>query len=286
MNETELLFTEALDYSCLDLYLNRHLSLGKEKSSFIASVLKRRIDTEPLQYILGKTEFMGLEFRVGPDVFIPRPETEIVVETALNLVHSSKFRVQSVLDLGTGSGCIAISLAKFLPHLNITATDISERALEIARQNAIINNVKIKFLCGDLFDNHELRTTNYELIISNPPYIPTQDLATLQPEIKWEPRIALDGGRDGMDFYRRIIKEIPDFLEKDGFLVLEIGHGQLEPLRELFRKSGCLEIIEILKDYSGIDRVLVARKIPNPKSQIPNKSQISNPNVRNCMFGI
>jgi release factor glutamine methyltransferase len=281
MNEAELLFTEILDYDRLNLYQNRDLLLDKDQASLIASVLKRRVQGEPLPYILGKTEFMGLGFIVNQDVLIPRPETEILVETAINIVRSSESGVRSILDLGTGSGCIAVSLAKFLPNTTITATDISESAIEIAKQNAVINKVTIHFLHSDLFNNSELRTLNFELIVSNPPYVPTQDLAALQPEIGYEPKIALDGGKDGMDFYRRIMRGVLDHLEKEGFLVLEIGYGQLEGIRELFKKSGCLEIIKAVKDYNHIDRVIVARKIPNHKFQIPNKSQIQNPNDQN-----
>jgi release factor glutamine methyltransferase len=260
MNEAEWLFTEVLSCDRIHLRKNKSLLLGKDKASMIASVLKRRIRGEPLQYILGETEFMGLEFRVASHVLIPRPETEILVETALRIVHSSKFRVQSILDLGTGSGCIAISLAKYLPDTNITATDISESAIEIAKQNAIKNNVKINFLHSDLFNNDELRTADYELIVSNPPYVPTDELAGLQPEINYEPKIALDGGRDGMDFYRQIITRAPGCLKKEGFLILEIGYNQYEPVRGLFKKSGSLEITEVVKDYSGIDRVIVTKK--------------------------
>ncbi|MFH0826452.1 MAG: peptide chain release factor N(5)-glutamine methyltransferase [Candidatus Omnitrophota bacterium] len=264
MNEAELTFTQILDYSRSDLYQNRHSFLEKGQASLIASVLKRRIHGEPLPYILKKTEFMGLEFKVNRCVLIPRPETEILVETALKYVTTSPrhhvTRV-NILDVGTGSGCIAISLAKFLPDTDITATDISERAIEIARQNALIHNVEINFLCSDLFDNYELRTMNYELIISNPPYVRTQDLNSLQPEISYEPRIALDGGQDGMDFYRRIIKEAPNHLEKEGFLLLEIGYAQLEPIRMLFKKSGSLKIMDVVKDYNNIDRIIVARKM-------------------------
>jgi len=261
MNEAEFLFTEVLNCNRLSLFLNKESLLDKEKSTLIASVLKRRIKAEPIQYILGKTEFLGLEFKVNKDVFIPRPETEILVETAIKIVQSSEFIVHSILDLGTGSGCIAIALAKFLPNITITATDISEKAIEIAKQNSILNNVKINFLLSDLFNNYELRTKNYELIISNPPYIPTTEIANLQPEIRYEPAIALDGGRDGLDFYRRIVDLAPNYLNKCGFLIMEMGFNQRKSIENIFKKSGNFQIIEIVKDYNNIDRVIVARKI-------------------------
>jgi len=159
MNETELLFTEVLNCDRLFLYQHRSSCVDKAKSFLIASVLKRRIKGEPIQYILGKTEFMGLEFKVNRNVFIPRPETEILVEAALRIVSCVMCHVScvNILDLGTGSGCIAVSLAKFLPQAHITAIDISENALEIAKQNALLNNVKINFLHSNLFTSYELR---------------------------------------------------------------------------------------------------------------------------------
>ncbi len=260
MNESELLFTELLDCDRLSLYFNRNVKLNKDKASVISSTLKRRLSGEPIQYILGKTEFMGLEFKLTPDVFIPRPETEILVEKTMNIVHSKEFIVHSILDIGTGSGCIAISLAKFLPNTKITAIDISENAINIAKQNALLNNVKINFLASNLFSNYELRTTNYELIISNPPYIPSDEINNLQPEVKYEPRIALDGGKDGLDFYRKIIAGAKDYLTEGGFLITEMGFNQKEKIENIFQKAKIFQIIEIIKDYNNIDRVMVVRK--------------------------
>ncbi|MDP3732362.1 MAG: peptide chain release factor N(5)-glutamine methyltransferase [Candidatus Omnitrophota bacterium] len=260
MTETELLFTDILNCNRLSLYLNKDIFLDKAKSSLVSSVLKKRIRGEPLQYILGKTEFMGLEFKITPDVFIPRPETEILVEKTIDIFHSSKFIVHSLLDIGTGSGCIAISLAKFLPKAKITAIDISENAIKIAKQNALLNNVKVNFLTSDLFSNYELRTTNYELIISNPPYIPTQEIETLQPEVKYEPYMALDGGKDGLNFYRRIIDKASRYLKKGGFLIMEMGFNQKDAIKNIFQKSGYFQIIESIKDYNNMDRVIIAKK--------------------------
>lgn len=258
MTEPELLFTEILNLDRLTLYINKELPLDSVNSSFVSNVLRRRIKGEPLQYILGKTEFMGLEFKVNKDVFIPRAETEILVETALKTVHS--FIVHSILDLGTGSGCIAISLKKVLPDIDITAIDISEKAIEIAKQNALLNNVKINFLLSDLFKTCELRTTNYGLIISNPPYVATCKIEDLEPEIRYEPAIALDGGEDGLDFYRKIINDSVSHLEAGGFLIVEIGFNQRTKIEKIFQKSKNLQIIEVVKDYGNIDRVIVARK--------------------------
>ena len=260
MNETELLFTGILNCNRVSLYLNRHLRLDKDKSFLISSALKKRISCEPVQYILGKTEFMGLEFRVSPGIFIPRPETEILVETVINIAKSLESRIQSILDIGTGSGCIAISLAKFLPHANIAAIDISEKAIRIAQQNAILNNAKISFFLSDLFSNHELRTTNYDLIVSNPPYIPTTEIELLQPEIRYEPRIAIDGGKDGLYFYHKIINESARYLRKGGLLIMEMGFNQKYAIKNIFKNLANYKIIDVIKDYNNIDRVVVAKR--------------------------
>ena len=256
MNEAELLFSEVLNCDRPFLYQHRSFRLGKEKSAFISTVLKRRMQAEPLQYILGKTEFMGLEFKVSPKVLIPRPETEILVEKALKIISG---RAARIMDMGTGSGCIAISLAKFSPDSKIDAVDISKDALEIARENAEKNGVKINFIQADLF-NIECSRNAYDLIISNPPYVSTAEIAKLQPEIAYEPRLSLDGGRDGLEFYRRISKNAGLYLKESGLLILEIGIGQTERIKNIFQKAKTFAIIEVVKDYGGIERIIVARK--------------------------
>jgi len=261
MTEAEILFTEVLDCDKMDLFLNKEYFLAKDQSTRITKALKRRINSEPMQYILGRLEFFGLEFEVDRNVFIPRQETEILVETAIKIVQRTAYSVRRILDLGTGSGCIAISLAKFLKGAKIFATDISHKALEVARVNALLNNAEVSFLQSDLFSNYELRTKNYELIISNPPYIPTHEIDTLQPEIKYEPRIALNGGQDGLDFYRRIIAQSPSYLNECGFLILEMGFNQREVVENILQQSGNFKIVEVVKDYSGIDRVIIGKKI-------------------------
>ena len=272
MNEAELLFSELLGLNRMDLYQKRTLRLDKARAQEAVSVLKRRISGEPLQYILGKTEFMGLEFKVTPKVLIPRPETELLVEKTIELATKSQSqcaakrslpggdKVTKILDLGTGSGCIAISLAKFLPEAQIDAVDISEEALEIAKENAELNNTKINFIKSDLFAKYELRAKSYELIISNPPYVVSNEISALQPEVRSEPRVALDGGPDGLDFYRRLINDAPRYLREGGYLVLEIGFGQREVVKNILNIAKGLEIMDIIKDYNGIDRVVVTRK--------------------------
>jgi release factor glutamine methyltransferase len=256
MDEIELLFTEALGCDRLSLYLNRNRRLDKNTACFISGALKRRISGEPIQYILGKTEFMGLEFKVEKNVFIPRMETELLVETAIH-----QLSVKKILDIGTGSGCIAVSLAKFLPNIEIDALDISYAAIKVARENARLNNVddKINFIQSDLFDTYYLRAGTYGLIVSNPPYVPAEDINNLSIEVRSEPKISLNGGTDGLDFYRRLISGSAKFLKKGGLLILEIGFKQRKAIENLFQNSKNFEIIEVVKDYAGIDRVVVAR---------------------------
>ncbi len=265
MNEAELLFTRILDCDRLDLYLNKGLTLDKEKSSLISCILKKRTLGEPLEYILNRAEFMGLEFKVNPSVLIPRPETEILVETAIKIVHkflSSQVRKLKVLDIGTGSGCIAISLAKLLEGVRIDAVDISNSALQVARENAKLNSVsgRIRFTESDLFAACSLQPAAYSLIVSNPPYVSSGQIDKLQPEIQHEPLLALDGGKDGLDFYRKIIKQAPHYLNDAGFLIMEMGFDQAGAVKNIFQDCGNFEIIEVGKDFSGIDRVIIARK--------------------------
>ncbi len=260
MNEAELLFSEVLGLSRAGLYLNRALALEKNKSREIAAVLKRRIKGEPLPYILGKAGFMGLDFKVTPDVLIPRQETEILVEEALRIAQGIDGSNLRILDLGTGSGCIAITLAKFLPQAGIDAVDISQEALEVARCNAARHNVRINFIKGNLFDNNICRPSGYDLILANPPYVSGAEIAGLAPEVQQEPRLALDGGNDGLDFYRRIAGEAAVYLKENGYLILEVGFGQAGGVSNIFTQRHDLRIIKVTADYQGIDRVIVMQR--------------------------
>ncbi|MBL7080981.1 MAG: peptide chain release factor N(5)-glutamine methyltransferase [Candidatus Omnitrophica bacterium] len=271
MNEAELLFTDLLNYNRTEVYLNRQKKISREQGRFIASVLRQRCKGRPIHYILGQIEFMDSKLRLTPDVFIPRPETEILVETALNIgkgfpARGGKRREKvkgkrlRVLDLGTGSGNIAISLAKFLPHCAVIGIDISGEALEIAEDNARLNNLdNVKFIQGDLFSLFTFHFSPFTLIVSNPPYVPTAEIEALSSEVCCEPRVALDGGRDGLEFYPRIIAQAGCYLKKHGFLIMEMGFGQCEPIKELIKKSKKFKIIDVVKDYQGIDRVIVAQ---------------------------
>lgn len=263
MNEAELLFTEILSCDRVSLYLDKNRRLGLGQSARVALALQRRFCGEPIQYILGKTEFMGLKFKVNKDVFIPRPDTEVLVETAVKIAQGCRLEARGIgiLDLCTGSGCIAVSLAKLLTNVKMAATDISQEAINIARENARFHHVedRIKFIKSDLFAAFSLKPIAFSLIVSNPPYIAAKDIEGLGPEIRHEPVIALDGGEDGLDFYRRLIIEAPDYLKVGGFLIMEIGFGQSSSIQDILNNSKKFEIIEAVKDYSDIERVVVAR---------------------------
>ncbi|MFH1202784.1 MAG: peptide chain release factor N(5)-glutamine methyltransferase [Candidatus Omnitrophota bacterium] len=262
MHEKELILCDLLKCSRADLYASG-FTLSNEQKAYLQEVIKRRSKGEPLQYILGNTEFMGLEFKVSRSVFIPRPETEILVEKAIDLVRKSKIenRKLKILDIGTGSGCIAVSLAKYLTNIEITATDISKEALEIAQENALLNGVadKINFVLSDLFSSIELQETSYDIIISNPPYIKTADIENLQNELSYEPHIAQDAGPDGLRFYRRILVQAADFLKTGGFLLMEMGFGESGLIKEIARETNKFEIVDVVLDYAGIERAIVLK---------------------------
>lgn len=231
-------------------------------------LLQRRATHEPLQYITGVQEFWSLEFQVTPNVLIPRPETEILVETVLQLlspVSGLQSPVSSrMLDIGTGSGCIAITLAKELPKAELWAVDISPAALLVARENAQRHGVgeRIHFLQGDLFSPLGNEVLLFDVIVSNPPYIARSELITLQPEVSaWEPHVALDGGSDGLAFYRRLVQEGQAHLRSGGRLVLELGAGQYPDVQRLIEAQSNLTIETCVRDYAGHERVVVAYSV-------------------------
>jgi release factor glutamine methyltransferase len=238
--------------------------LDAERSRHFAEVVDRRATREPLQYITGKQEFCGIEFIVTPDVLIPRPETELVVESAIRT--AGKRQGLTVIDLCTGSGCIAVSLAKELPGARIFATDVSEKALSVARENARRQDVsdRIRFVEGDLFEplaEFDIRG-KVDILTANPPYIRSGDLRGLQPEVRdFEPEIALIAGPRGKELHQKIIDRAPAFLKKHGSLIMEMGEGQADALAKIVSESGSYESPEILKDLAGIERVIVARKL-------------------------
>ena len=212
----------------------------------IDGIAKRRAQGEPLQYIMGKWEFMGLPFYTRPCALIPRQDTETLCEEALKINGRGK----TILDLCCGTGCIGVSLAK-LGGFEVTFGDISPDCLALARENAALNGVPGSFLLTDMFSDI---SDSFDLICVNPPYIPTSELASLQAEVKREPRLALDGGADGLDFYRRISRDYAAHLNPGGALLMEVGAGQAEDVAEMFPKA------EIIKDICGIERVVAVRR--------------------------
>lgn len=225
------------------------------------NLLSRRLRREPTAYITGKREFWSLDFHVTPDVLIPRPETELLVEIALRLAKESA-RAPRIIDLGTGSGAIAVALASELTSAEIIATDISAEALAVAARNAVRNGVaeRIRFVQGDLFAALE-REKPVDLIVSNPPYIRRSEIDMLVPEVsRWEPRGALDGGWDGLDYYRRIAAHGFRYLAPHGALAVEIGAGMGRAVAALFQDAAECAGVNTYNDYAGIERVVVARK--------------------------
>ncbi len=263
--DAELIISHCLGIKRLHLYKDNP-EITKKVLIQIDGILKRRARREPLQYIIGYTEFCGLKIKVGPGVLIPRPETELLVEEAIKLVKSYKLKVTSqnscfkFLDLCTGTGCIALSLAKEFQDADGYATDISEIAIRYSEENAKINGIKnVTFLKGSLFEPIKNIFTA-DLIISNPPYIKRSDLKNLQPEIKdWEPVDALDGGEDGLDYYRLIIPESVNYIKNQGFLMLEIGINQSDEIKKIAENAG-FQNVKIVKDFAGIERIIILDK--------------------------
>lgn len=234
-------------------YLHYQDELKEEQKSEYESLLRKRAERVPLQYITGRQEFMGLSFKVNSHVLIPRQDTEILVETARGLIHPGT----RALDLCTGSGCIIISLKHFVPEMEAVGSDVSKQAILIAKENARANDVSVEWVCSDLFQN---LTGAFDVIVSNPPYIPTGDLEKLMPEVRdFEPRDALDGGLDGLNFYRRIIEGGRSFLNTGGQLLLEIGYHQGEAVSTMMKAAGYGQV-RVIRDLSGLNRVVCGRK--------------------------
>lgn len=256
--DAEILLANVLNCRRLNLYVDSDKILPLKSILSFNELVNRRIKGIPVAYLVGSKEFFGLKFAVNENVLIPRPETEILTELVGEYLRGLE---KSVIfaDLGTGSGAIAISILKFVKNSRAIAVDISESALEVAKFNAIKFNVddRINFCHGDLFE--PLNGQIFDAIVSNPPYIPTSELKTLQNEVKSEPKTALDGGIDGLDFYRKIISCSPKFLLKNGILAVEIGINQASAVKNLFEQSNFADI-EILRDLSGIERVVAAKK--------------------------
>ena len=257
--EAELLLEKAAGLNRTALFLHSEEMLSAEVLAVYEGFLQERELGRPTQYILGEWEFMGLPFHVGEGVLIPRGDTEVLVETILEKQQSAPMK--SILDIGTGSGCIPVSLGHYGKFEKIMAVDISPKALGYATKNAAENKVSIDFYESDLFTNVPAEWQGrLDAIVSNPPYIPKKDIEELMTEVKdFEPMNALDGGEDGLDFYRAIVEQGRDWLREGGWLFFEIGYDQGEALRSLLNESGYTEV-EIRQDLAGLDRVAMGRK--------------------------
>ena len=265
--EAEILLSYSLEMSRSEIYLNSDRVLKAIEKTQLEKKIKKRIEKIPLQYITKHQEFMGMDFLVEKGVLIPRPETEILVEEVIKKLKNYKCSNRlEVADLGTGTGIIAVSIAKFIEDIIIYATDISKMSLQTALKNAQKHACKGKiiFLQGDLFEPFigRIKKNSLDGIISNPPYIDSYDFKLLPPEIKDnEPKIALSGGIDGLDYYRKIIRKSPQYLKKNGFIALEVGLNQSKIVKELIiRENNFYQNIEIIKDYLGIERVVIAHR--------------------------
>ncbi|HKA22136.1 MAG TPA: peptide chain release factor N(5)-glutamine methyltransferase [Blastocatellia bacterium] len=228
-------------------------------------LLERRAAGEPVQYLTGHQEFYGLDFFVTPDVLIPRPETELLIEQVLKIVDAEGLNNPLIVDVGTGSGCIAVTLAANLFNARLIATDASQPALIIALNNAAKHQVtdRIEFLEGDLLEplNNRKLTASIDLIASNPPYVDEDLKSSIQREVRdWEPHEALFGGVDGIEFYRRLVSDCPEYLKTGGHLVVEIGYGQLEAIESMVAGSPSLKLVEVTNDLQGIPRTLTMLK--------------------------
>ena len=294
--DAEVLLRHVLEVEKAEFYLGFDMGLDETAEREFHKLLSRRAGREPVAYITGHKEFWSLDFVVTPAALIPRPETELLVELALARAtrvappHASLSPIfggegkgerardsrsdafayldcrppPKILDLGTGSGAIAVSLAKELPQARIGAVDISAGAIEVARLNARRHGIedRVEFFCGDLFEAVADEREGFDLIVANPPYIRCGDLAGLAPEIRqWEPIMALNGGADGLLYYRRIVAEAGDYLKGGGSILIELGDAMGDAVARLFAAAGGFETAQVYRDYAGKERVIAAAKI-------------------------
>ncbi len=265
--DAEELFCFLTGLDKVTLFLKAEEEVDPETEAKYMELIKRRAGRIPLQHITGRQEFMGHTFRVNPQVLIPRQDTEtLVTEAAKTIQNTPKEKLSlieklkgnkewEVLDLCCGSGAVGISLAKICSNIKVTASDISAEAIAVAEENAGNLHTKLKFVQGDMFKPHQDK--KFDMIVTNPPYVKTAMISILQEEVKsHEPLSALDGGKDGLDFYRIIVEKAAEHLKKDGFLLMEIGHDQGEDLRKMLKDSGKYTAAEVIKDLPGKDRVV------------------------------
>ena len=260
--DVEMLLQKSLgDVDRIHIHMNINKELTKEQYELFQKLMKDRLNGRPIAYIVGNREFMGLDFYVKEGVLIPRPDTEVLVEEIIELCKGRD--EVSILDIGTGSGAITVSLAKYIQNSKITSFDISEIPLEVGKKNAISNEVdhKINFVKSDLFSAIKDKDIKFDVIVSNPPYIPKRDMNTLHTQVKdYEPYNALEGGEDGLDFYRDITEQSNMYLKENGILAYEVGHDQAMDVSVIMNEYGYSKIYT-KKDIQGIDRVVIGFKL-------------------------
>jgi len=260
----ELLLSYVLAMQRIELYTQFDKLVTKEQLDSLHDLVKRAGRHEPIGYLTGKTEFYSLQLEVSPDCMIPRPETELLVERAVEFLRT-RTGPQFVCDLCTGCGCVAVAIAKNFPEAEIIATDICDATLNVTARNIEKHGLKdrIRLLCGDLFEPivPQLDVDKFDLIVCNPPYVSAAEFEKLDKSVKdYEPKLALFAGDDGLDVYRRIIDEAERFLRPDGTIMLEIGYKQGRAIKELFEKTGAYDEIKIEKDLHENDRIVTALK--------------------------
>ena len=256
--KTRMILTNILNKSkeYIMIHDEEEINIEKQKEFFV--LIERLKNNEPIQYILNKQEFMGINLFINENVLIPQPDTEILVEEVIDIaIKNIEKKEIKILDLCTGSGAIGIALAKNLDKASIYASDISKLALEVAEKNARNSKVKMKFIESDLFEKFSI-TNKFDIIVSNPPYIETETIKNLSEEVKHEPKIALDGGQDGLDFYRKIIILAKRYLNENGYLALEIGYDQKEVVENMLKENNYKNVYS-KKDLSQNDRIVIAQ---------------------------
>lgn len=260
----ELLMCSVLSMSRIELYTQFDKIISKDNLDKLHKLVKRAAENEPVAYLIGKTEFYSIELNINKTCLIPRPETELLVERAIDFLRGRGGK-QIVCDLCTGCGCIAVAIAKNFQDCEIIATDISSEALETAEQNVKKFKLadRIKLLRGDLFEPFipQIETVKFDLIVCNPPYVNAADYTELAKNVKdYEPKEALYGGIDGLDIYRRIAQRVDDFLKADSSLIMEIGYSQGPAVRKLLEKTQVFSQIQVEKDFNNNDRIVIAKK--------------------------
>jgi len=254
----EILLAHILKKDRLYLYVHYDQPLTLYELATFKKLLKRRISHEPLAYIIGEQAFWSLSFKVTSAVIIPRPETERLIEVSLEIIQQRGLTSPWILDWGTGSGVIAVVLGKEIKKAHMVATDISFPALKVAKENAFRHKVKTLFLLTK--DLTPFKSTVFDIIVSNPPYIKTKDIPTLAPEIQYEPIEALDGGEDGLKYIGYLLKKAHVYLKSKGYLIMEIGYNQRKSIEELIASLPCWKEALFFKDYAGLERVVVIEK--------------------------